>query len=116
MTAVRRRARLVVATFALALAPTAGIAIVRPAPAAAAATSRAARPVTWLAAGDSYSPGEGLPHATGSCARPAPGSGSETWAQVAYDRLHGAVAGLAAPTLVACSGATTGQMLGAPDA
>lgn len=116
MTAARRRARLVVAAFALALAPSPGIAIVRPAPAAAAATSRAARPVTWLAAGDSYSSGEGLPHATGSCARPAPGSGSETWAQVAYDRLHGAVAGLTAPNLVACTGATTGQMLGAPDA
>jgi hypothetical protein len=33
-------------------------------------------PMRWLAAGDSYSSGEGLPHTQGSCARPKPDSDS----------------------------------------
>lgn len=60
---------------------------------------------TWLAAGDSYTSGEGLPHATGRCARALPGSGSENWADVARDRIGGTLPALARPLFVACKGA-----------
>lgn len=60
---------------------------------------------SWLAAGDSYSSGEGLPHATGRCARALPGSGSLTWADVSRDRIGGAMPALDRPQLVACKGA-----------
>ena len=62
-------------------------------------------PQSWLAAGDSYSSGEGLPHATGPCARALPGSGSEDWADIARDRIAGVLPALTRPRLVACKGA-----------
>jgi hypothetical protein len=65
--------------------------------------------LSWLAAGDSYSSGEGLPHATGPCAQATPTSGSQAWAFSAYDILSKAGSPLAEPTLVACTGAKTSQ-------
>jgi lysophospholipase L1-like esterase len=62
---------------------------------------------TWLAAGDSFSSGEGLPHSAGRCARALPGSGSAAWSDVARDRIGSALPLLAHPRLVACKGATT---------
>lgn len=71
--------------------------------------ARAQAPLhSWLAAGDSYSSGEGLPHATGACARALPGSGSEDWADAARDRIAGTLPALARPRLVACTGAVSG--------
>jgi lysophospholipase L1-like esterase len=76
--------------------------------AAGAITASGAAPSrSWLAAGDSYSSGEGLPHATGPCAQALPGSGSEDWADVARDKLANTIPGLARPRLVACSGASS---------
>ena len=75
--------------------------------AAAAPATTPAATRSWLAAGDSYSSGEGLPHATGPCAQALPGSGSEDWADVARDRLANALPGLARPRLVACTGASS---------
>ena len=64
---------------------------------------------SWLAAGDSYSSGEGLPHAEGPCARAVRGSGSLTWADVARDRIALALPALGSPRLVACTGARSGD-------
>ncbi len=76
--------------------------------AAGAITASGAAPSrSWLAAGDSYSSGEGLPHATGSCAQALPGSGSEDWADIARDKLANTIPGLARPSLVACTGASS---------
>lgn len=67
--------------------------------------AHAAQPLrTWLAAGDSYSSGEGLPHATGRCARALPGSGSENWADVARDKIATTLPALGRPLMVACKG------------
>jgi hypothetical protein len=76
---------------------------------AALCSSAGAQPPlrSWLAAGDSYSSGEGLPHATGNCARAQRGSGSLSWADVARDRIGGLLPELRQPRLVACKGATT---------
>ncbi len=76
---------------------------------AAPATAATAPPshLSWLAAGDSYSSGEGLPHSTGICARANPPA-STAWAQAAA-----ADSGLSlapgSPQLVACTGAPTAQ-------
>lgn len=67
------------------------------------------RSLSWLAAGDSYSSGEGLPHATGPCVQARPGSGSEAWAFVARSDLGNSVPAVASPTLTACTGATTSR-------
>jgi len=65
--------------------------------------------LSWLAAGHSYSSGEGLPHATGICAQATPPSSSQAWAFSAYDILHAEGSPVASPTLVACTGAKTSQ-------
>ena len=73
-----------------------------------------ARPITWLAAGDSYSSGEGLPHSTGGCAQ-APGDSSRAWAQVAASTVQdtGSIK-LASPlTFRACTGALSSQFFAA---
>ena len=62
-------------------------------------------PLRWLAAGDSYSSGEGLPHSTGPCAQANPGSGSRAWTQAAYQDLGPDKSGFQVPTLAACTGA-----------
>jgi hypothetical protein len=70
----------------------------------------AAQPaLSWLAAGDSYSSGEGLPHATGNCAQATPATGSQAWAFAAYDVLSKEGSPLEQPNLVACTGAKTSQ-------
>jgi len=63
--------------------------------------------ITWLAAGDSYASGQGLPNRSGPCAR-ASGS-SKTWAQVAQADLNAAGGDFSTLELVACTGATTGD-------
>jgi lysophospholipase L1-like esterase len=68
---------------------------------------------SWLAAGDSYTSGEGLPHATGRCARALPGSGSENWADVARDKIAGSLPDLARPLFVACKGALSSDFFSA---
>ncbi len=73
------------------------------------AASAKSTTLSWLAAGDSYSAGEGLPHATGHCAQATPGSGSEAWPFVAHEDLGNSVPTLASPTFTACTGATTNQ-------
>ena len=65
--------------------------------------------LSWLPAGDSFSSGEGLPHATGDCAQAEPGSGSLAWPFVASSNSRGEHSPLASPTLVACTGAKTAQ-------
>lgn len=81
-----------------------------------AATASATTPLTWLAAGDSYSSGQGLPHATGPCARAVPDSGSNTWADVAYELLQSQGADFSPPDLVACTGATSDDLIVNDDA
>lgn len=73
--------------------------------------------LTWLAAGDSYSSGNGLPHSTGACAR-ANGQSSSAWAQMANKDLSKShqFPSYATPDLAACTGAKTTQMINAPDA
>ena len=93
----------------LAAAATAAAAVVGLSLGAGVGTARS--PQTWLAAGDSYSSGEGLPHATGSCAQARPGSGAEDWADVARDRIGTALPALGRPRLVACSGARSSDFL-----
>jgi hypothetical protein len=79
------------------------------APAGAASTGQ---PITWLAAGDSYSSGQGLAHPSGPCARGTgqDGSGS-TWAVVAAGLLKSQGMSFASgdPDLVACTGAISDQ-------
>jgi hypothetical protein len=84
-------------------------ALVSGAPDKVAAASNTPTPLTWLAAGDSYSSGEGLPHSTGKCATAEPSSGSSTWAEQAFNTLQTKGTRLAAPDIVACTGATTDQ-------
>jgi hypothetical protein len=64
--------------------------------------------VRWLAAGDSYSSGQGLNDTTEPCAQGDFAAGSLAYPILAYDDLlYGAMPDLAAPTFVACTGATT---------
>jgi hypothetical protein len=72
--------------------------------------------LSWLAAGDSYSSGEGLPHSTGKCAQADPLSGSQTWAQQAYQDLSSSGSEFHQPDLVACTGAPTSEFMNADDA
>ena len=71
-----------------------------------------ARTVRWLAAGDSYSAGEGLPHNDGTDCQRANGQNGQSslaWAMVAGRSIKGGPLKVDGdtPTLVACSGATT---------
>jgi len=69
--------------------------------------------LTWLAAGDSYSSGQGLPDRSGSCAQadPQDGRGPAAWGVMAAQALANShQLSLAAPVrLVACTGALTYQ-------
>ena len=68
---------------------------------------------SWLAAGDSYASGQGLPNPVGKCARGTGSKGSgSTWAIVAAKvlRSSGANIGSVAPSLVACTGAISDQL------
>ena len=75
--------------------------VAAPATGATATAAAKATPISWLAACDSANfSGEGLPHSTGNCARAYDGSGSATWAQEAYQDLHGPEPRLQRPDLV----------------
>lgn len=71
------------------------------------ATTGPSRPITWLAAGDSYSSGQGLPIVTGGCAQPGR-AGEHVWAQYAAQQ-PGMPPLAAPPKLVACTNAKTGE-------
>ncbi|MGH9099138.1 MAG: hypothetical protein ACRDV8_02785 [Acidimicrobiales bacterium] len=66
--------------------------------------SRGATPITWLAAGDSYSSGRGLAVTSGACAR-GTSSGSLAYPLQAYGDLRAAMPGLRRPDFTACAGA-----------
>jgi DNA-binding beta-propeller fold protein YncE len=72
--------------------------------------------ITWLAAGDSYSSGTGLPVTTGLCDRADSSANPETYAPDAYADLKSSIPTLDRPTLVACSGATSADFLQSDDA
>lgn len=80
-----------------------------------AVSSLPPRPISWLAAGDSYSSGEGLPHNDGSqCQRATgvPPATSEAYSEVAAPlaRSEGYQFSNGSPDMVACSGATTSDL------
>ena len=89
----------------MALAIAWGISMFAQVPAASSQTPL----LSWLAAGDSYSSGEGLPHAIGNCAQAQQGPGSESWPGAAHDILATREPSLARPVLVACTGARSDQ-------
>lgn len=89
-------------------------------PCSASAANSPTRPITWYAAGDSYSSGQGLPYRAGSCARAynqgVPGE-LGAWGLQAADVLQsqGAVTlAPGSPHLIACTGATTAEMYNEP--
>jgi hypothetical protein len=72
-------------------------------------------PITWLAAGDSYSSGQGLAHTSGACARGDSGV-SLAYPIQAYDDLRKLMPELKDPYLTACSGAVIANYFNAGDA
>jgi hypothetical protein len=85
-------------------------------PAYASPQTLTPRPINWLAAGDSYSSGQGLPYRSGSCARAEAGSGIPgAWGVQAANTLaaSGLVKFSSPPQLVACTGALTQQFFNA---
>ena len=72
-------------------------------------------PITWLAAGDSYSSGRGLQHTSGTCAR-GDSSGSLAYPIQAYDDLRKLMPELKYPYFTACSGAVIANFFNAGDA
>jgi hypothetical protein len=79
---------------------------------ASAAPGRApSRAIRWLAAGDSYSSGQGLPNASGGCQQARPGSGSRTYATVAAEKLGTSFVRPNDVDMVACTGATVRDVL-----
>ncbi len=67
--------------------------------------------ITWLAAGDSYSSGAGLPVTTGVCNQADSSAHPEAYAPDAFGDLRSSMPNLQRPTFVACSGATSGAFL-----
>jgi len=76
-----------------------------PGPSQAGAGIRASGTIRWLAAGDSYSAGQGLNNTTEPCARGDFEAGSLAYPVLAYDDLREAMPNLATPKFVACTGA-----------
>ena len=72
-------------------------------------------PITWLAAGDSYSSGRGLEHTSGPCARGV-SSGSLAYPIQAYDDLRKLMPELEQPYFTACSGAVIANFFNTGDA
>src|SRR4051812_21267918 len=96
------------------LGPALAIPLLLPVVTVAQAVERASAQATslsWLAAGDSYASGEGLPHSTGDCALASLNTGSRTWAEAAYNELQSQGSKLSAPKLVACTGAKTSSLM-----
>lgn len=77
-------------------------------PAGLASGSPTSRTMTWLAAGDSYASGAGLPHTTKLCAR-ATGQ-SKAWATVAATTVTKEGVSVSRPKLVACTGAVSKEL------
>ncbi|WP_433532724.1 GDSL-type esterase/lipase family protein [Micromonospora sp. CA-263727] len=75
------------------------------------ASASAARSIRWLAAGDSFSSGDGLPQLAGDCRR-ATGD-SRTYSQVAAGQLSKLSVSGGEANLAACSGATIEQFFNA---
>src|SRR5665213_900971 len=78
----------------------------------ATASGGTQRVISWLAAGDSYASGAGLPHPNSPCAQGTGENGlSSTWAVVAAKKLSAegwSIKG-GGPTLVACTGAISDE-------
>ncbi len=74
-----------------------------------------AAPISWLAAGDSYSSGQGLSTTSGACARGV-SSGSLAYPLQAYDDLRKVMPELESPDFTACSGAVIANFFGSGDA
>jgi hypothetical protein len=90
---------------------------VQSAASSAGASSPPIKNLTWLAAGDSYASGQGLPHPAGACASGTgqDGSGS-AWAITAAGILtgkDGVRLANGSPDLVACTGAISDQFFNA---
>lgn len=68
-----------------------------------------AAPITWLAAGDSYSSGRGLTDTTGSCAR------GDAYPIQAFDDLRKVMPELQSPDFTACSGAVIANFFNSDD-
>ena len=106
----RRHLRhLVTATAAMTFGTMGLLAASSPAPAGAQNSSQT---LTWLAAGDSYASGQGLPHPAGPCAQGTGKNGSgSAWAISAAYLLksEGITIAGGGPTLVACTGAISDQ-------
>jgi hypothetical protein len=80
--------------------------------ASASAVGGSTRAVTWLAAGDSYASGAGLPKTTSPCAQGTGTNGdSSTWALVGAQELRtsGFTFAGGSPDLVACTGAISDE-------
>lgn len=78
----------------------------------AASTSFLAKPISWLAAGDSYSSGQGLTYRTGKCAQGLATNGNlGAWPIEAANALmsNGLKLIHNSPKFVACTGATTDE-------
>lgn len=67
--------------------------------------------ITWLAAGDSYSSGAGLPVTTGLCDQADSSRDPEAYAPDAFADLRTSFPSLGPPVFVACSGATSADFL-----
>ena len=83
-----------------------------------ASSSTSNESISWLAAGDSFASGAGLPHTTKGCARGTGLDGeSSAWAIVAASQLNDEIAqthnSMDSPTLVACTGAISDQFFNA---
>jgi hypothetical protein len=84
-----------------------------------AASAATAPAITWLAAGDSYASGQGLPDPSGPCAQGTGKNGSgSTWAVAAAHLLREQGFNIAdgGPDLVACTGAISDQFFHADGA
>jgi hypothetical protein len=83
-----------------------------------ASSNPADESISWLAAGDSYASGTGLPNTTKHCARGTGTYGeSSTWAVIAANRLNNEITqthkSMDSPSLVACTGAISDQFFNA---
>lgn len=99
--------RVALAIFAVVLGNVSAVAASNP-----VGASTSTHPITWLAAGDSYSSDIGLPHTTKICARAV--APSEDWATYTWTKLSSRL-DVIKPELVACAGAKTEEFFGNQD-
>jgi hypothetical protein len=109
-----RTSRITPAAIVVALVVLTSLLANPPARAWASTSSKAPRPISWLAAGDSYSSGQGLTYRTGPCARAYPARAPRlgAWGPQAANALRrsGAITLAGNPVLVACTGAKTHEL------